>query len=102
MSRISDAELNSSHVDSNAGAGGALQSNRLVRSLPVVLLHILSAGARMELSPGHFVPRGPHSAADSICGLYRWTLASHTRRSVIRHYDLYVEDIYSIFICKTI
>lgn len=89
MSRISEAKLNSSRVGSNAGAGGALQSDRLVRSLPVVLLHLLSAGTRMELSPGHLVPRGPHSAADSICSLYRWTLASHTCRSVIPRHDPY-------------
>lgn len=77
--------IRSSRTDSHASTGGDLQPDWLVLSLPVVLLHLRPAGAGVELSAGHFVPRGRHSAADSVCRLHRRTLAPHTCRSVRRN-----------------
>lgn len=68
----------------HAGAGGALQPDWLVWSLSVVLLDLPSAGARVELSTGHFDPRRRHRAADGIRDLHRRPLAPDTCRSVIQ------------------
>ncbi|KAK7926009.1 hypothetical protein WMY93_008319 [Mugilogobius chulae] len=57
----------------DAGAvRGPVQSAGLVLSLPPSLRRLQDSQRRVELSPGHSVPRSRHRAADRLRGVHRW------------------------------